>query len=393
VPKRPCTQRAEWRLVPGKAAQRLSPHYQLDCDYGTPLITIFKESDGNEPVYLCEAHVAEVERSAPKTAAPVIAAPAIAAKDRSTDAQRSGRRDHAKKSRETATPATAQRTSLRTAAEPTEPIRPKVDLATLEQADQPAERADGKNAPAANEIGIPAAAKVANTTRPGTLTRVPKDPPRARVRDLTYGDSAKALVDEAIWNLAPGDVEIYRAALQNGTAEPEAAHAAGGQLAIVVRKISEYAPAVEALLPQSTATIDAVQVIHNPLEQVMLDVIGRTGMVDAEKDAAIEQLGGFEESLNRGLSPQITPAQALKIACAVGERAKWGASSETAEELKPAYTAVYTSVRSAIIAAVPDVAGPFERLVNLYVAKAELVNVPPSNLSHDRDGVDATNRV
>jgi hypothetical protein len=62
VPKRPCTNRAEWRLLPGKAAQRLSAHYQLGCDYGTPLITIFKASDGNEPIYLCEGHVSEIER-------------------------------------------------------------------------------------------------------------------------------------------------------------------------------------------------------------------------------------------------------------------------------------------------------------------------------------------
>jgi hypothetical protein len=387
VPKRPCSQRAEWRLVPGKAPQRLSVHYQLACDYGTPLITIFKQSDGNEPVYLCEAHIAELERMAPvvaaknRFAAPVIAQPVIAGKDRLPDAPRADRLDQPTQSRDTRTPAIAQHTTAR----PTETLREKVDQGASERVDLRPEGTDPRNLSPAKEISVPAAASVAKLTRPGVLGRAPKDPLRPRVRDLTYGDSAKALVDEAIWNLAPGDLDVYRTALREGKPAIEAAQCAGGQLAVIVRKISEYEQTLEALLTQSKPIISVVQVIHQPLERVLLDLIGNHEIHEAEKDAAIERLGALEESLNRGLAPEITLLQALKITVAVGERANWGTSADLTEELKPAYGAVYASLKNSIGAAVPETASVFERLANLSVAKAELETAHPANLSHDED--------
>jgi hypothetical protein len=332
VPKRPCTQRAEWRLQPGKPAERLSEHYQLDCDYGTALITIYKESDSIEPIYLCESHVAEVARPVKNA---VVRDPAAEATD---TRKRTKREDRAKRE---------------------DRIRP---------AEVPSE-----------VKASPAAAK------PG---RVTKDPlVKAPVRDLTYGSSAKALVDEAIWNLASGDCEIYRTALRQGKPAIEAAQAAGGQLAIVHRKIGEYTLTIEALLSESTARINAAEVINKPLEQATLEIIGSSTMGDAEKDAAVGHLGALQESLNRGLNQEITPLQAHRVACAVGDRANWGASADPSEELKPAYRAVYSNVRNAIIAAVPDALSVVERLANLYVAKAELEDAPQPKLSHHADSV------
>jgi hypothetical protein len=63
VAKGHCTRRAEWKLPPGKPAEHLSPYYQLGCDYGTALMVIYKEGETSEPLYLCENHLAEVERS------------------------------------------------------------------------------------------------------------------------------------------------------------------------------------------------------------------------------------------------------------------------------------------------------------------------------------------
>ena len=65
-------------------------------------------------------------------------------------------------------------------------------------------------------------------------------PVRTPVRDVTLGNSAKAMVDEGIWNMARGDYQAYRTALQQGMSEAEAARAAGGQLAFIHRKIREY---------------------------------------------------------------------------------------------------------------------------------------------------------
>jgi hypothetical protein len=343
------------------------------------VIAIFKESDGNEPVYLCDAHVAEVER----------AAPVAGAKDQVADtppAQIPGRK---KEDRPKEDPrqdsATAYRNKEAHRAKPAEVPASAPNLAASPSLASSPKVGASANVSAAPDIGpAQSALKIGRRAKDFVV--------RARVRDLTYGDSAKALVDEAIWNLVPGDIEVYRAALQNGLPPIEAAQAAGGQLAVIVRKISEYAQALEALLSRSNATISLLEAINKPVERVMLELIGKTEIGDAEKDAGLEQLGAFQESVSRGLGPEITPVQALKIACAVGERANWGTGPEIPEELKPACTAVYSSIRSAMLAAIPDITAPFERLMNLYVAKAELESAHPPNLSHDGDVVDATTR-
>src|SRR5260221_3218777 len=69
---------------------------------------------------------------------------------------------------------------------------------------------------------------------------------RSRTRDLTFGNPAKAMVDEAIWNLATGDYEVYRIALQQGKSAREAAQAAGGQLAAIHQKIRDYTAKLDA---------------------------------------------------------------------------------------------------------------------------------------------------
>jgi hypothetical protein len=336
VPKLRCTHRAEWQLAPGKPAKRLSSHYQLGCDYGTPLITIYKEGDGVEPIYLCESHATEFGRLGTNRAAV-----------RPTEAQ-------------------ATATSNQTKAE---------------DRLKPAEAADAKpKGSARSEI---LASRTAAEPAPAATDPVMAAP----VRDLTYvyGNSAKALVDETIWNLATGDYGVYRAALQEGKSRNEAAEAAGGQLAIVQRKISEYTLKLEALLSASNAKISALEVIDKPLEKAMLEIIDTGAMDDAGKNALIEQLGVQQESLTRGLASEITVLQSQRIACAIGESANWGVSADLPEELQAAYWAVFIHVRNAILAAVPEAANTLERLANLFVARAELENAPQAKLTHHPD--------
>jgi hypothetical protein len=334
VPKLHCTNQAEWQLTPGKPAKRLSPHYQLGCDYGTPLITIYKESDGVEPVYLCEAHAKEVERS----------------------------------------------TVIRAA------VRPRAAQATTTRNQTKAEDRVGTA-----EVGKPngfARPEIVASLTPAEPERATTDPAiSVPVRDLpyAYGNSAKALVDETIWNLAGGDFDAYRTALQQGKSRIEAAQAAGGQLAVVHRKITEYTLKLEALLSESNARISVAEVVNKPLEQAMLEIIGTSAMDDAAKDAAMEQLGVLQESLNRGVEKEITVAQAQRIACAIAERANWGVSSDLPEELKPAYWAIYKNLKNAICAAAPGAVNILERLANLYVASAEFENTPQLKLSHHSD--------
>src|SRR4029077_3278865 len=154
---------------------------------------------------------------------------------------------------------------------------------------------------------------------------------RARVRDLTFGNSAKAMVDEAIWNLAKGDYAVYRTALQQGKTPSEAAQAAGGQLAVIHQKIRDYALKLDAVLTESKTTISAVETIDKPLEKAVLEIIGNGAMSDSEKDAGIQQLGAVQESVKQGLPGDMTPLQANQIMLAIGERLNWGGSSQVSE--------------------------------------------------------------
>ena len=182
--------------------------------------------------------------------------------------------------------------------------------------------------------------------------------------------------------MAPGDFEAYSAALRQGKTAAEAAQAAGGQLAIVHRKISEYTLKIEAVLSKSKALISAGDAIDKPLERATLEIIGSSAMSDTQKDTAIDHLGTFQEQLNRGLGREMTPLQAHQIARLVRDRACCQEASPLSEELKPAYRAVYASVRNAIRAVAPQAHDLDERLANLYAAKSDLENLPAAKASY-----------
>jgi hypothetical protein len=182
--------------------------------------------------------------------------------------------------------------------------------------------------------------------------------------------------------MAAGDYDAYAAALRQGKTAAEAAQAAGGQLAVVHRKITEYTLKIERVLSESKAVITVGEAIDKPLERAMLEIIGNGTINDTEKDAAVDQLGALQEEIKRGLAREITPLQAHRIARLIGDRAQWGARSCLSEELKPAYGAVYTSVRNTVRAAVPEAQDLDERLANLHAAKWDLENVPTAKASH-----------
>lgn len=197
-------------------------------------------------------------------------------------------------------------------------------------------------------------------------------PARSAPRDLTFGNSAKAMVDEAIWNLATGDFEVYRMAVQQGKPAKEAAQAAGGQLAVIHQKIGEYTLKLEAVLSESKATINLGETIDKPLEQATLEAIGNEALSDLEKDSAIQHLGAVQEWVKRGLQGELSPLQANQILVAIGERLNWGGSSDVAEECKPVYRALYGNLKTAVRTAVPEAQNLHERLTNLYAAKSDL---------------------
>jgi hypothetical protein len=313
-------------MLRGQPAQRLSVHYQLSCDYGTSLITTYKEG---EPVFLCASHATATGQPLDNCVAGVRLIEAESA-DGNNPAQD-------------------------------------------DQQNRPPESAVATESAAGRPEGSLTATKVGRETAP--LHRRP-------VPDPTYGNSAKALVGEAIWNLPTGDYDVYRTAIQQGKPATEAAQSAGGQIAIVHRKISEYTLKIEAVLSESKATIDVRDVIDKPLEHAVLEIIRNVAMSEAEKDRVIAYLGEFQEQINRGLDREITPLQAHRIARAIGDRANWGTRACLSEELKPAFRAVYSSVRNAIRVVVPEANDLDQRLANLCAAKSELENESAANVPH-----------
>ena len=68
LPKSTCPNRSEWRVLPGKAPERLSPYYQLGCEFGSALILSWR-NEGSEPVYVCGEHAKEFEYSGVRASA------------------------------------------------------------------------------------------------------------------------------------------------------------------------------------------------------------------------------------------------------------------------------------------------------------------------------------
>jgi len=180
------------------------------------------------------------------------------------------------------------------------------------------------------------------------------------------------MVDEVIWNLATGSYQVYRTALQQGKPATEAAQAAGGQLAVVHRKISDYTLKLEAVLSESKAIINVEEAIDKPLEQAMLEIINNAAMSDLEKDAAIQQLGAVQVCVKHGLQGDIAPVRANQIILGIGDRLNWGGTSDVSEEIKAVYRALYGSLKTSILTAVPEAQNLHDRLTNLYAAKSDL---------------------
>lgn len=312
--------RAEWKLQTGKPAEALSAHYRLDCDYGTAVITCW-EKGGIEPIYVCESHAKELGPS----------------------------RGHSPEAR-----------ILTGESEPKEsPIK-------HEDRNQNEEKSPTK----AKGSGSPEAAQSA--AEPKTARAATDAPPRNRIRDLTFGNPAKAMVDEAIWNLATGDYEVYRTALQQGKSAREAAQAAGGQLAVIHQKIGDYTLKLDGVLSESKATINVGETIDKPLEQATLEIISNDGRSDLEKDVAIQQLGAIQEWVKQGLQGEMTALQTNQILLRIGEHLSWGGSSEVSDELKAVYRTLHGNLKTAICTAVPKAQNLLDRLSNLYAAKSDV---------------------
>lgn len=358
VPKQNCPSRAEWRLQTGKPAESLSANYRLECDYGTPVILCW-EKGGNEPIYVCESHAKELGPSRDHgQEARVISAESEQNRN-PIQAKARNRTNEASAAKANDSALSEVRVINTESEQNDDPIPSKVRSQTEEIA---VAKPDGP--------ALPDAPRKAQ--EPKAERKVAEASTKTRVRDVTFGNSAKAMVDEAIWNLAKGDYEVYRTVLQQGKTASEAAQAAGGQLGVIHQKIRDYALKLEAVLTESKTTIGVAETIDKPLEQAALEIIGNGTMSDSEKDAGIQQLGAAQEWVKQGLQGNMTPLQANQVMLAIGERLNWGGSSEVSEEYKRVFRTVYLNLKTAVLAVVPEAKHLVDRLTNLYAAKSEV---------------------
>jgi len=356
--------RAEWKLQTGKAAEALSANYRLDCDYGTAVITCW-EKGGVEPIYVCDSHAKELGPS--REHGPE-------ARVLTAEAEQTNHPIKQKK-RSRAEEEIVQKPKAAPLQESEHGLEGRIEKAKTENRKKPIkaeERTPSQEIAVAksNNGPVPEVAQSAAEPKAG---RTANDAfARARTRDLTFGNPAKAMVDEAIWNLATGDYEVYRTALQQGKSAREAAQSAGGQLAAIHQKISDYTAKLEAVLSESRVIISVGETIDKPLEQATLEIISNEAMSDSEKDAAVQQLGAIQEWVKQGMQGEMTLLQTNQIILRIGERLNWGGSTDVSEELKAVYRTLNGNLKSAICTAVPKAKNFQERLINLCAAKSEV---------------------
>lgn len=194
----------------------------------------------------------------------------------------------------------------------------------------------------------------------------------ATARDVMYGNPAKALLREGIITPVTGDIELYKQALRNGASASDALVSAGGRVGAVSQRINQLAPQLESALQSSKQMIPVAQAIDKPLTDAAMSIITNRAMTEAEKDAAINQIGALQKALKEGLPNNITPLQANEIKQAVGDRVNWTGTTAVTDEVKPAYRTLYGSLKNAVNRAVPEAAGLNERLSDLLAAQGDL---------------------
>ena len=200
----------------------------------------------------------------------------------------------------------------------------------------------------------------------------------AQARDVTYGNPAKGILNEGISNVATGDFEAYKDALRQGASQADASQAAGGRFAAVNQKINQIVPRLNNTLGKSNAQIPLADAVDKPLEDAAIDIIRNPAMTQTEKDAAITQLGGLQQSIHQSFpagATTATPSELLAVKQAVGDRVNWGGATAIGDEVKPAYRDLYGSLKNSIHNAVPESAQLDERLSNLMAAQNDLLRL------------------
>ena len=176
--------RAEWRLQTGKSAEALSANYRLECDYGTPVILCW-EKGGSEPIYVCDSHATELGPSREH---------GQEARIISAESEQNGKPIKAKVRSQTKAVAV-------TKSDGSALPKARVIKAESEQNDSSIQsdvRNQTHKAAVTKSNGSASPEPSRKLEKPNAERKVAEASAKTRVRDLTFGNSAKAMVDEAI---------------------------------------------------------------------------------------------------------------------------------------------------------------------------------------------------
>lgn len=101
------------------------------------------------------------------------------------------------------------------------------------------------------------------------------------IKNVRFGNPARAIDREGIWSVKSGDWQAYRDAIRAGQSPEQAAQAAGGRFAAIYGKINNLEPQLNQMLEKSPATINVQDAILDPLNREAEHITEHFGLTDA----------------------------------------------------------------------------------------------------------------
>jgi hypothetical protein len=199
----------------------------------------------------------------------------------------------------------------------------------------------------------------------------------ATARDVTYGNPAKALLDEDIATPVTGDIEKFKDAIRNGSTLQGAADAAGGRIAAVSDKINELRPQLTGILVSAKGKIPAT-VVTDPIDDGIREIMSNRGITAQDAQSAINELLAIKQAaLKVPAVPGATatswaPLEANSLKGEIGQAVDWTGKERVGELVEPIKKEIYESLKDSVNKAAPAGKELNERLTNLYAAQSSI---------------------
>jgi hypothetical protein len=201
----------------------------------------------------------------------------------------------------------------------------------------------------------------------------------ATARDVTYGNPAKALLDENIATPFTGDLEKFKSAIRSGATLQGASDAAGGRIAAISNKINELRPQVDSILAPLKNKIPTT-VVTDRIDQGIREIQQSRGVTPQDAQAAIAELNAIKQAALKvpgvpGATARAwAPLEANAVKGELGGQINWGGRERVGELVDPVRKQVYSALRDAVndSDSTGKVAGLNERLTNLHAAQEDV---------------------